>query len=160
MRACVTSASARDPVPGSRLKTLEAPIGPVSRFDRSFAARIPGVGALAGFFGRIASLRWGRVPIGLVALLPVAVLIDVFDALDELAGGPLGMGASFLVEAAFLLGLTGRASYALAFAGLDLIPFVDVLPWATITLVRRIIAELTRVPDEQTAPPTGPIIDV
>jgi len=133
---------------------------PRSRFDGTFAARIPGVSALASLFRRIADMRAGRVPIGLVALLPVALFIDLFDIADELALGPVGVGLSFLIETAFLLGLTGRASYALGFAGLDLIPIVDTLPWATITLVREILANWN-TPAQQTPPPTqGPIIDV
>jgi len=132
------------------------------RFDGTFASRIPGVSALAAAFGRIASARWGRIPIGLVSLLPVALLIDLFDAADELALGPLGMALSFILESAFLLALTGRVGYALAFAGLDLIPVVDVLPWATITLVRQILAELREpsAPERATPPASGPIIDV
>ncbi len=133
---------------------------PRSRFDGSVAARIPGVSGLAALFRRIADMRLGRVPIGLVALLPVALLIDLFDVADELALGPVGVVLSFILESAFLLGLTGRASYALAFAGLDLIPVVDTLPWATITLVRQILANWN-APAPMPAPPaTGPIIDV
>lgn len=137
---------------------------PRSKFDGSVAARIPGVSALATMFHRIADMRLGRIPIGLVALLPVALLIDLFDIADELALGPVGVGLSFLLETAFLLGLTGRASYALGFAGLDLIPVVDTLPWATITLVREILANWNspaqgpRAPPQ--APPQGPIIDI
>lgn len=132
----------------------------VNKFDRGVAARIPGVAALASFFARIAKARWGRVPIGLLALLPFAILIDTFDAADELALGPVGMAVSFVVEAAFLLGLTGRASYALLFAGLDAIPFVDVLPWATITLVREIVAGFRAEPEAPAPPSRGPVIDV
>lgn len=130
-------------------------------FDGTVAARIPGVAALASFFQRIANARIGRVPIGLIALLPIAILIDTFDAADELALGPVGIAVSFIVESAFLLGLTGRASYALAFAGLDVIPILDVLPWATITVVREIVAAL-RTDPEPRAPsaPQGPVIDV
>lgn len=128
-------------------------------FDGTFAERIPGVAALARAFERIARARLGRVPIGLVALLPVALFIDFLDIPDELLGGPIGIGLSFILEAAFLLGLTGRASYAFAFAGLDLIPFVDTMPWATITLVRAMLGEWRR---DARAPPNarGPIIDV
>lgn len=124
------------------------------------AARIPGVSALASMFRRIADARAGRVPIGLVALLPVALLIDLFDIADELALGPVGVALSFMLETAFLLGLTGRASYALAFAGLDLIPVVDTLPWATITLVREILANWNTPAPPPPAKPKGPIIDV
>lgn len=130
-------------------------------FDGSLATRIPGVSALADLFAKLAALRAGRIPIGLVALLPVALFIDLFDVADELALGPVGMGVSFLLEAAFLLGLTGRASYALGLAGIDLIPFVDTLPFATITLVRE-IAAAWRDPRAPTPPARGqgPIIDV
>lgn len=130
-------------------------------FDDGLAARIPGVSALASMFRRIAALRWKGVPIGLVGLLPVALFIDLFDAADELVGGPLGIALSFIVQAAFLLGLTGRASYALAFAGLDVLPIVDVMPWATITLVRTIVAEWSAPRDApEDVKPRGPIIDV
>lgn len=129
-------------------------------FLGSFAERIPGVAALGRVFARIAKLRVGRVPIGLVALIPVALFIDLFDAGDELVGGPVGMGVSFLVESAFLLGLTGRAGYAIGLAGFDLLPIVDVIPWATITLVREIVVAW-REPARDAAPATpGPIIDV
>lgn len=129
-------------------------------FLGSFAERIPGVATLGRGFARIAKLRLGRVPIGLVALIPVALFIDLFDAGDELVGGPIGMGVSFLVESAFLLGLTGRAGYAIGLAGFDLLPIVDVIPWATITLVREILVAW-REPDAGSASPTrGPIIDV
>jgi hypothetical protein len=126
--------------------------------DRSWAARIPGVRALAAVFERLAQLRVGRVPIGLLALVPVALFIDLFDVGDELVGGPLGVGLSFFVETAFLLGLTGRATYALGAGLFDLLPVFDVVPWATITLVREIVREWS-VP-EANAMPTGPIIDV
>lgn len=130
----------------------------VRRFDDAFAKRIPGVSGLAAFFRRVAAFRRGRVPLGLLALLPVAILIDLLDIPDELAGGPLGMGLSFILESAFLLGLTGRASYAFGMAGIDLIPFVDVIPFATITLVREIVQAWTRPLDP--VRPSGPIIDV
>lgn len=129
-------------------------------FDGSFVSRIPGVAQLAAFIARVAALRAGRVPIGLLALLPVAILIDVFDALDELALGPIGMAVSFLVEASFLLGLTGRATYALGFAGVDLIPGIDVLPFATLTLVRELARAWSGERDEGKIRPDGPVIDV
>lgn len=132
----------------------------INKFDRGLAARIPGVAALASLIARIAKARWGRIPIGLLALLPFAILIDAFDAADELALGPVGMAVSFVVEATFLLGLTGRASYALLFAGLDAIPFVDVLPWATITLVREIVASFRAEPDAGAPTSMEPVIDV
>lgn len=130
------------------------------KFDGTFAERVPGVAGLARLFERIASARLGRVPIGLVALLPIALFIDFLDIPDELLGGPIGMGLSFILEAAFLLGLTGRASYAFAFAGLDLIPFVDTMPWATITLVRTILGAWSQEGPQREPPPQGPIIDV
>lgn len=129
------------------------------RFDQAFAERIPGVRALAAIFRRLAAIRVGRVPVGLFALLPVALALDLFDVGDELVGGPLGMGLSFLVEAAFLLAITGRASYALGFAGIDLIPFIDTIPFATITLVREIVKTSSEKAPE-TERPSGPIIDV
>lgn len=132
-----------------------------SRFDASFARRIPGVGAMASGFARVAERRAGRVPVGLLALLPVALLIDVFDAADELALGPIGMAASFLVESAFLLGVTGRASYAFGFAGIDLVPGVDVLPFATITLAGEILRAWRDAPRaDGKVRPDGPVIDV
>lgn len=126
----------------------------------TFAERVPGVSALAKLFERIASARWGRLPIGLFALLPVALFIDTFDALDELAGGPLGMALSFLVQSAFLLALTGRATLAFGLAGIDLVPVVDVLPWATIMLIRQIVAEMRRPEPSPRPPVDGPVIDV
>ena len=129
-------------------------------FDGSFAERIPGVAALARVFRALAAKRAGRVPIGLVALLPVALFIDLFDVGDELVAGPLGVGLSFLIESAFLLGLTGRAAYAIGFAGIDLIPIVDVIPFATITLVREIVRAWGEPAVEATRRSEGPIIDV
>lgn len=127
----------------------------------SFAERIPVVGSLASLLRKLAALRAGRVPIGLLTLLPVALLLDFFDAGDELLLGPIGMGTSFLLESAFLLAVTGRPTYALGFAGLDLIPFVDVIPFATITLAREIVRAWNEPPSER-APdrPQGPVIDV
>lgn len=111
---------------------------PFRHARREDAARVPLFGTLSMHFTRLAALRWGRVPIGLVALLPVALLIDAFDAVDELFLGPVGMGVAFAVESAFLLAVTGSAAPAFAFAALDLIPVVDTIPWATIILVWRI----------------------
>ena len=65
---------------------------------RPLAYRVPGVGALAALFARIAAIRRGRAPVGLLLLLPLAMLLDAYDIVDELALGPLGMGLSFLVE--------------------------------------------------------------
>lgn len=117
--------------------------------------------ALAAFFQRLAKLRVGRVPVGLLGLLPIALAIDLFDVGDELAGGPLGMGLSFVLESAFLLAITGRPAYAIGLAGFDLLPIVDVLPLATITLVREIVrAWSARPAPTPETPPQGPIIDV
>lgn len=101
------------------------------------ADKIPGVSWLAMKIRAIAQIRHGRVPTGLIALLPVAVFLDFFDAADVF-GGPLAMALSFFLETGFVLGLTGRTSYAFAFAGIDLIPGVDLIPFATITLVMEI----------------------
>lgn len=129
--------------------------------DRSLAARIPGVRNLAELIRRLANVRVGRLPLGLLALLPVALFVDFFDAADELAFGPIGMAASFVLETAFLLGLTGRTAYAFGFAGIDLIPGVDVIPFATITLLREIaVAWSEGAPREGKIRPEGPVIDV
>ncbi|HEX2022020.1 MAG TPA: hypothetical protein VHH36_04860, partial [Candidatus Thermoplasmatota archaeon] len=76
------------------------------RVHESVASKLPGVGAIASFIESIARIRAGRVPAGLLLLLPVAVLLDVFDAADELAT-PVGMALSFVLESAFLLAITG-----------------------------------------------------
>lgn len=131
-----------------------------ARGKRSFATRVPGVRGLAGVFGRLAAWRVGRVPVGLLALLPVALFIDLFDAADELALGPIGMAVSFVVEAAFLLALTGRTSYAVGFAGIDLIPGVDLIPFATLTLLSRVLRAWREGPDEGKMHPEGVVIDV
>ncbi|HUR69978.1 MAG TPA: hypothetical protein VM370_12090 [Candidatus Thermoplasmatota archaeon] len=128
--------------------------------DRSFAARIPGVRALAALFERIASVRVGRVPMGLLALLPVSLFIDLFDVADELAAGPVGMTLSFFVESAFLLGLTGSAGYSLGAAAFDFLPGLDVVPFATITLVREIMRAWGEPGHAPARGATGPIIDV
>lgn len=126
----------------------------------AWATRIPGVWRLAGTFGRLASWRVGRIPAGLLALLPVALFIDLFDVGDELVFGPLGMAASFVVESAFLLAVTGRASYAIGFAGIDLVPGIDIVPFATITLVVE-IARAWRAPEQDgKVHPEGVVIDV
>jgi hypothetical protein len=129
----------------------------------SIATSVPGVSALAALIARIAAVRSGRTPLGLIALLPVAVLLDVFDAADELFLGPVGMAGSFVLETAFVLGVTGRPAYALGFAALDLVPLVDVVPVATLTLV----AEIARAYRGEQGPasggfarPEGPVIDV
>lgn len=122
------------------------------------ASRVPIIGPLVGWFSRIAAKRWGRVPIGLVALLPIALLIDAFDAADELVLGPLGMGVAFALESAFLLAVTGSAAPAFGLAALDLIPFVDTIPWATIMLGARIWREWAKMSEGPRA--NGPVIDV
>lgn len=129
---------------------------------KAASSKIPGFSALAALFARVASVRAGRVPVGLLALLPVALFLDFFDAADELFAGPVGMFVSFALESAFVLGVTGRPTYALGFAGIDLIPGVDLIPFATIAVVR----ELARAWNE--GAPTaarrsrveGPVIDV
>lgn len=117
---------------------------------------------LAAFFGRLKSVRVGRVPVGLLALLPVALFLDLFDVADELVVGPVGMGISFVLESAFLLALTGRPTYAFGFAGIDLLPFIDTIPFATITLVLEIVRAWGAPPEEDPRGPghEGPIIDV
>lgn len=124
----------------------------------SLANRIPLVGPLAALIGRLAELRVGRAPVGLLLLLPLAILLDVFDTFDELALGPVGMGASFLLETAFVLGVTGRPGYALGFAAVDLVPGIDVIPVATLTLLARIFAGVRGDGDQ--VRPDGPVIDV
>lgn len=117
------------------------------------------MGALAGLFRRFAQWRVGRLPAGLLALLPVAVLLDLFDVLDEFALGPVGMAVSFVAEAAFLLGVTGRPTYSLGFAGVDLIPGLDLIPFATLA----VLAEIGRAWREDPGvvrTPDGPVIDV
>jgi hypothetical protein len=130
------------------------------RVSDPIARRLPGVAALARLFDRLAMHRVGRVPLGLIMLLPVALLLDVFDAADELFLGPVGVALSFIAESAFLLALTGSAVPALGFAALDLIPFVDIIPFATLTLLR----EIARAWREDTPPPYapggGPVVDV
>lgn len=128
------------------------------------AERIPGVAALAGVVRKVAGWKLGRLPVGLLALLPVAALLDLFDVGDELVGGPVGIALSFVAETAFVLGITGRPSYALGWAGFDLIPGLDLVPVATITLVREISRAWREGDLARPAPgnfvPTGPVIDV
>lgn len=131
----------------------------------SVATRVPGVGALANVVARVARVKVGRVPVGLLALLPVAILLDLFDVGDEFFGGPIGIALSFVAETAFVLGVTGRASYAIGFAGMDLIPGLDLIPVSTITLVREITrawrdGDVARPTSEGHYVPTGPVIDV
>lgn len=127
----------------------------------TFAEKVPGVSALARLIRRIADARAGRVPIGLVALLPVALLLDLFDFADELAFGPVGMALSFVLETAFVLGVTGRPAYALGFAGIDLVPGLDVIPFATLTLVKAISdAWDEERPQEARGPRRDGVIDV
>lgn len=131
---------------------------PFRHARRGDASRLPIVGGLAAWFQRIARARAGRVPIGLLAMLPLALAIDAFDAADELFLGPVGMGAAFVLESAFLLAVTGGIAPAFAFAALDLIPFVDTIPWATILLGREIWRAWRGGPRGEI--PTGPVIDV
>jgi hypothetical protein len=128
--------------------------------DHTLASRIPGVAALARLFQGLANVRAGRVPVGLLALLPVAIFLDLFDVADELVVGPVGMALSFVLETAFVLGLTGRTSYALGFAGIDLIPGVDVIPFATLTLLKSIADAWNETGEERRVRPDGPVIDV
>ena len=128
--------------------------------DHTLASKVPGVAALARLFQRLADVRAGRVPVGLLALLPVALFLDLFDVADELVLGPVGMALSFVLETAFVLGLTGRTSYALGFAGIDLIPGVDVIPFATLTLVKAIADAWNEGAEERRVPRQGPVIDV
>lgn len=132
-----------------------------NRLDGSLAAKLPFVGPLARWFAAVSSRRAGRVPVGLLTLLPIALLLDLFDAADELALGPVGMLVSFVLESAFLLGVTGRTGYAVGLAGVDLVPGLDILPMATLTL----LAEIARAWNEDGAPGPaaagkGPVIDV
>lgn len=124
------------------------------------ARSVPGVTALAALFARVARARVGRVRVGLLALLPVAVLIDLLDVGDELLGGPIGMALSFIVETAFVLGLTGRPSWALGGAGWDLLPVLDVLPVATITVLVELLRDVAPEEGAERHRPTGPVIDV
>jgi hypothetical protein len=156
-----------DPPPGARLIAWNRRRTPVPRtvrkrrtLDHTLASKVPGVAALAAFFQRLADLRAGRVPVGLLALLPVALFLDLFDVADELFVGPVGMALSFVLETAFVLGLTGRTSYALGFAGIDLIPGVDVIPFATLTLVKAIADAWKEGEPEGRVRPEGPVIDV
>lgn len=138
-------------------------MAPVTRnrpVGKSASMKIPGVSALAALFARVASLRAGRLPVGLLALLPVALLLDFFDFADELFLGPVGVGASFLIESAFVLGVTGRPAYAFGFAGIDLIPGVDIIPFATIAVVRELLRAWNEEPDARGVRPDGPVIDV
>lgn len=132
---------------------------PFRHARRGDASRLPVIGQLVGWFSRVAAKRWGRVPIGLVALLPIALLIDLFDAADELVLGPVGMGVAFALESAFLLAVTGSAAPAFGLAALDLIPLVDTIPWATIMLAVRIWREWGEAPASR-GPDGGRVIDV
>lgn len=134
--------------------TRNRPIG------KAASTRIPGFTALVSTFQRIAAVRAGRLPVGLLALLPVALFLDFFDMADELFAGPVGMLLSFALESAFVLGVTGRPTYALGFAGVDLIPGVDIIPFATIALVRELARAWNEAPDVRQARAGGPVIDV
>ena len=133
---------------------------PFRHARRQDASRLPIVGGLAAWFQRIARARAGRVPIGLIALLPIALAIDAFDAADELFLGPVGMGAAFVVESAFLIAVTGGMAPAFAFAALDLVPLVDTIPWATILLGREIWRAWRDGPRDDTPRSAGTVIDV
>lgn len=126
----------------------------------TFAHKVPGVAHLARLVERLARVRVGRMPVGLLALLPVAVLLDLLDVGDELLLGPVGMALSFVLETAFVLGVTGRPGYALGFAGIDLVPGLDVIPFATLTLVKA-IADAWNEPGPAPGgtPPHGPVLD-
>lgn len=126
----------------------------------SLASKVPGVAALARVIQSLSNVRAGRLPVGLLALLPVALFLDLFDVADELAFGPVGMALSFVLETAFVLGLTGRTSYALGFAGFDLLPGVDVIPFATLTLVKAIADAWNEGAQPGRVRPEGPVIDV
>lgn len=132
---------------------------PVSPWSTRVLQALPGFGSLTGWFARVAAYRSGRLPLGLIALLPVALLIDLFDVGDELLLGPVGMGFSFVLESAFILGVTGKPSYAFGFAGIDLVPGLDTLPLATLALVAR-IATAWGAPDATGEPRQAPVIDV
>lgn len=116
---------------------------------------------LAELIARVARIRHGRLPTGLLALLPVAIFLDIVDSPLDLFGGPLTMGIAFLLETAFLLGLTGSPGYAFLFSGVDLIPGVDLVPFATLTLIRE-IAKAWRGDGfrDRVTVNGGPIIDV
>ena len=131
-----------------------------NRLDGSLAAKLPFVGALARWFAGVASRRAGRLPVGLLSLLPIAILIDVFDALDEFALGPVGMLGSFVLESAFLLGITGRAGYSFGLSAVDLVPGLDVLPMATLTLLAEAARQWSGEGEDAKPRPTGPVIDV
>lgn len=105
---------------------------------RGLVAKIPGVSALSELVSRIARVRQGRVPIGLIGLVPVAILLDLVSSPLDILGGPFTMAIAFVVEAAFLMGITGKTSYSILFAGVDLVPGLDIIPFATLTLVKEI----------------------
>ena len=105
---------------------------------RSMAAKIPGVSSMAELIARVARIRHGQAPTGLLMLLPLSIFLDVVGSPLDLFGGPITMGLAFILESAFMLGLTGQTSYALLFAGIDLIPGLDLIPFATLTLVKQI----------------------
>lgn len=126
----------------------------------TWVERVPGVAPLARLFERISRWRVGAVPAGLLALLPVALFVDLFDAADELAGGPLGMGIAFLLQSAFLLALTRRSDLAFGLSASDLVPLLDTIPFSTIVLVRLIVRAWGAPPPEAPLRPEGPVIDV
>lgn len=120
-------------------------------FATGILARLPGYARLVAFFARVARTRVRDAPLGLVALLPVAIAIDFFDVFDEIV--PVaGTAASFVVESAFLMALTGSPIRSLGFAGLDLIPLVDTIPFATLAVLRRLAEGLS--PEARNGAPT------
>lgn len=127
----------------------------VRAVDGSRLAEVPGFRALVGWFARVAAIRHGRTPTGLLVLVPVALAIDLIDSPLDLLGGPVSMALAFILESAFVLGITGRPRYALASAGIDLIPGIDLVPFATLTLVREIVRAWRR-----SDAPSGTVIDV
>jgi len=122
-----------------------------------WARRFPGIAQMADVVARIAAWRARGRPMGLIVLLPLAMIIDAIDTADELFFGPVGVAVAFVLETTFLLGVTGQAGRALGMASIDLIPFIDTLPFATITTVREIVRQW-RGP-RVVAGPDGPVID-
>lgn len=95
------------------------------------------------------------MPTGLLTLVPLALFLDLVDSPLDLFGGPISMAIAFFLEAAFLLALTGKPSRALLYSGLDLVPGLDIIPFATLTLAKEIVKAW------RAGPPAaeGPIID-
>lgn len=125
----------------------------------TLAAKIPGISWLASLVRRVAQVRVGRAPVGLFALIPVALFLDFVDSPLNLALGPFSMVVAFVLETAFVLGLTGKTGYAIGLSGIDLIPGIDVVPFATITLGIEIAKALRGAPATGNTG-DGPVIDV